>query len=206
MTTGNREVVLQSLFPEPVGFFKLNRALTDVENSFLVNQTTRGNIGNLTSVDNYILNNPALSSLRSFLQECVDAYLRIVYAPKNEITLRFTQSWTNYTKKTQHHHTHSHPNSFISGVFYVNADKDTDKIFFFSGKQFLISLTPIEHNIFNSKDWFFPVNTGDLILFPSSLVHAVDTVTTDSTRISLAFNTFPVGILGDNQGLTELKL
>jgi hypothetical protein len=39
-----------------------------------------------------------------------------------------TQSWANYTKKNQYHHTHEHPNSFISGVLYINANEAHDKI------------------------------------------------------------------------------
>jgi hypothetical protein len=34
----------------------------------------------------------------------------------------------------------------------------------------------------------------------------VQTVTGDDTRISLAFNTFPVGYVGDEQSLTGLHL
>jgi hypothetical protein len=45
-----------------------------------------------------------------------------------------------------------------------------------------------------------------LILFPSSLTHMVQTVESEQTRISLAFNTFPVGHVGDEMDLTGLSL
>ena len=42
----------------------------------------------------------------------------------SSIHLKITQSWINFTKKGEYHHPHAHPNSLISGVFYVEADKD----------------------------------------------------------------------------------
>jgi hypothetical protein len=43
-------------------------------------------------------------------------------------------------------------------------------------------------------------------MFPSSTTHQVDVKKGKNTRISLAFNTFIKGTLGDNFSLTELKL
>ena len=49
--------------------------------------------------------------------------------------------------------------------------------------------------------------TGDIILFPSYLQHAVKIRNIDkSTRTSLAFNVFVKGNLGNNYNLTELIL
>jgi hypothetical protein len=45
-----------------------------------------------------------------------------------------------------------------------------------------------------------------LILFPSSLTHMVPTIQGEQTRISLSFNTFPVGTVGEEMDLTGLKL
>ena len=42
------------------------------------------------------------------------------------------------------------------------------------------------------------VSTGDLILFPSWVTHSVDVNETEVNRISLSFNTFPVGEIGNN--------
>ena len=50
------------------------------------------------------------------------------------------------------------------------------------------------------------VKTGDIVLFPSSLTHMVETKEGDNTRVSLAFNVFIKGTIGNNKQLTELKL
>jgi predicted 2-oxoglutarate/Fe(II)-dependent dioxygenase YbiX len=65
---------------------------------------------------------------------------------------------------------------------------------------------PTDWNLYNSKSWWMEAKTGGLLLFPSSLTHMVQQVTADEDRISIAFNTFLKGNLGDNKDLTELKL
>ena len=57
----------------------------------------------------------------------------------------------------------------------------------------------------NSESWWFEVNEGDVIMFPSSLTHMVQTVDGEE-RISIAFNTFLKGTVGDTNDLTELML
>jgi hypothetical protein len=51
-----------------------------------------------------------------------------------------------------------------------------------------------------------PVGTGDLLLFPSSLMHMVDNTVSKDTRISLSFNTFPVGTIGKEINADALHL
>jgi hypothetical protein len=61
-------------------------------------------------------------------------------------------------------------------------------------------------NLWNSESWWFPVKTGDIIMFPSSLTHMVENKEGTNTRISLAFNVFIKGTIGNNKNLTELIL
>lgn len=198
--------MIHNLFPIPVGRYELGRELTDGELLFLKNQKTCSNIGNTTSVDHLILKSKKLTKLRDFIETKMSEYFVEVYKPKHKVNLKITQSWTNYTEQGQYHHKHKHPNSFISGVFYVHADKEKDKIYFYRSGYQQIKLPPSEWNIWNSDSWWFEVNTGDLVLFPSSLSHMVETVQSKKTRISLSFNTFPVGHVGDEISLTGLQL
>jgi len=196
-------MILESLFPTPIGFFKYDG---NVDNDFLVNQLQRPNSGNKSSIDKYILNNKKALELRQFIEKSLHEYFMATYCPKHDAHLKITQSWLNWTKPKEHHHKHAHPNSFISGCYYVNANKKKDKIFFFKDGYERIKMPPVEWNAFNSDSWWFPVGAGDLILFPSSLTHMVEAVEGDDTRISLAFNTFPIGIIGDEDSLTALRL
>ena len=198
--------MLHNLFPQPVGIYKLDRDLTAKELSFIKGQETRPNMGNKTSVDNTILRNKSMTKLRDFIETSVSDYFTTVHNPKHKVNLRITQSWLNYTEPGEWHHKHAHPNSFVSGVFYPQANRETDKIYFYRDGFQQIKLPPENWNIWNSESWWFEVGTGDLVLFPSSLEHMVETVQGDQTRISLSFNTFPVGNIGEEVSLTGLNL
>ena len=199
-------MAMHNLFPQPVGIYKLDRDLTEKELSFIKGQETRPNMGNKTSVDNTILRHKEMTKLRDFIETSVSDYFTTVHNPKHKVNLRITQSWLNYTEPGEWHHKHAHPNSFVSGVFYPQANKETDKIYFYRDGFQQIKLPPENWNVWNSESWWFEVGTGDLILFPSSLEHMVETVQGDQTRISLSFNTFPVGNIGEEVSLTGLNL
>ena len=95
----------------------------------------------------------------------------------------------------------------ISGVLYFDSDIKNDKILFSHPTVYQQIKPDIEKfNLWNSDTWFFPVETGNLFMFPSSTTHQVETKQGNNTRISLAFNTFYKGTVGNNVNLTELIL
>ena len=195
-----------NLFPTAVTYFDFGSKLTDLELKFITEQETRNNDGNTTSVNNNLFESAELAEIARFCEESLQQYFKEVYAPKHDVTPYITQSWANYTKKGQWHHKHGHPNSFISGVFYVQAQKDIDKIYFYKNGYQQIKLPTDNYNLYNSDSWWLGVETGQLILFPSHLTHMVQTVQTDETRISISFNTFLKGYIGNDMELTGLHL
>ena len=94
----------------------------------------------------------------------------------------------------------------ISGVWYPQTDKELPPIMFSSDKQPQTLLPLNGYNSFNGAMVFFPMNKGEMILFPSWLRHGVPTNTKDNVRISLSFNTWAKGDLGDKETLTYLPL
>lgn len=198
-------MIIQNLFPTPVGQFKFSRDFTASEESFLLWQETVKNAGNTNSANRYVLQDPTLEDVNKFVQSCVDEYFQKIYSPKNDVKLRITQSWVNYTKPGEYHHKHAHPNSFISGVFYIRSSS-SDKIYFYNDAYQPFRIPVAEWNIHNSNSWWLEAGLGTLYLFPSDLVHMVHVKEDDGNRISLAFNTFPVGHLGDEVDLTALYL
>lgn len=195
-----------NLFPIPVGFFRYDKNLTDEQMDFLINAEQKPNEGNSTSANRTILEEPLFDDLREFVQTSLNYYFKETVRPMNEVGLRITQSWLNYTKPGQWHHKHAHPNSFISGCFYVNADETKDKIYFYKDGYSQISIPSNDFNEYNSESWWIPVATNQLIFFPSSLTHSVAPVETEETRISIALNTFPYGNVGSDNNLTGLRL
>lgn len=197
---------INNLFPVPVAFYRLGRELTEVERAFIFSRDKRPNNGNKTSTDRSILTNNELVDIRSFIESALTTYFKTIHSPKDDITLYITQSWVNYTEPGEHHHKHDHPNSFISGVFYPQADPSVDKIYFFKRGYEHLKINTDNWNQWNSKSWWFQVGTGDLILFPSHLEHKVEPATGEKTRISIAFNTYVKGCIGTDESLTELQL
>jgi uncharacterized protein (TIGR02466 family) len=195
------EATINGIFPTPIYITKLNRQITIKELSFI--DKTKLNVyhneGNTTSNDNYILNHKSFEDLKKDLDLIIQDYFDKIISPANNIKPYITQSWLNYTETNQYHHKHQHPNSLVSGVFYINCDEKFDKIKFFNDTYKTIKPEIKQWNIWNSETWWFPVKTGDIILFPSSLTHMVETKEGTNTRISLAFNVFIKGTVGDNK-------
>ena len=70
----------------------------------------------------------------------------------------------------------------------------------------ILSLSIGEYNHFNSAKYMLPLKMGELILFPSNLQHSVPINNSDEERISLSFNTWAKGNLGNEKHLTYLPL
>tara|TARA_R110000737_G_scaffold34125_1_gene52448 strand:+ start:1919 stop:2536 length:618 start_codon:yes stop_codon:yes gene_type:complete len=203
------KTTIDNLFPTPIYKSNINRKFTKQELQFVNEQKKHcsKNVGNINTQDNYILNRKEFKNIKKFLDTACQDYLEKIISPKNNVKLYITQSWLNYTEENQYHHTHAHPNSIISGVLYFDCDKKNDKIKFTNPKMYQQLKPEIKNfNLWNSETWWFPLENGQLIMFPSSTVHQVETKKGTNTRISLAFNTFYKGILGLNSDLTELIL
>jgi uncharacterized protein (TIGR02466 family) len=197
-----------SLFPTPVVQYDLDRPFTEVELSFFKDQSsnTHKNTGNTTTNDSYVLNKPEMADLAKDLLSSINYYVANIINPVDGLTPYITQSWINYTEPGEFHHKHKHPNSIISGVLYINADEKKDKILFFNNFDPQIEINTNQYNLYNARTWWVGVKTGALVLFPSHLYHMVETTETEETRISLAFNVFFSGNLGNEMFLTELKI
>jgi uncharacterized protein (TIGR02466 family) len=199
-------MIHNAIFPLAVSTDKLKREFTDEERAFFAKckEDVLKNAGNDTSKNNYVLRDAALAQLHDDLQAFLQEYFSGIINPASDVTTYITQSWINYTKTGGHHHQHYHSNSFISGVFYINADREKDKIFFYKRESPMFRIIPKEWNLFNTDSWFFQVGTYDIVLFPSHLSHMVESTTSDEERISLSFNTFLKGSIGEQTALTEL--
>ena len=198
-------MIVQNLFPEPVGVFSLNRALSQSETDCVdfKLKTLVKNVGNNTSEDNFVLDSNELLGLKVFFLDSLNGFTKLIYG--KQINLRITQSWLNISTENQFHHPHSHPNSFISGVFFVKSD-ESDKIQFIKSIVNKSFETHIEiFNPWNSETWWLPATEGSLVLFKSTQQHEVPP-TTSQKRISLSFNTFFDQSVGDVRKLTFLPL
>jgi len=196
---------MHGIFPVPIYCAKLKK-FTDIELKVvrsLQNKSSK-NLGNYRSKDSYILKLKHFKNIKKQLDQHILNYFDKVVCTSNKVVPYITQSWLNYTRENEYHHSHRHQNSFISGVLYFDADRDNDKIYFEKAKYEQISLKTNNFNLYNSPSWFFQVESRDLIIFPSDTQHFVQNKKGSNVRTSLSFNVFIKGEVGDKEALTEL--
>ena len=140
--------MILEVFPEPI--YQAKVGLTEQELSYFksarLDGDYRNTYGNSTSNDNFVLDNPDLSALRSNINEHLNNYLQYVIGA-SDVSLQITQSWLNYTNPGQFHHKHTHPNSILSGVFYMKTDPVYDKVVFFEERYEQIQILPKQYNM-----------------------------------------------------------
>src|SRR5690349_13600159 len=98
--------------------------------------------------------------------------------------------WANVSAPGARHGTHSHPNNYLSGVYYVRTQEGADTINFHDPRpQIAIMRPPVaELTAENADQVVVKVTPGTLLLFPAWLLHSVDANRSAELRISLAFN------------------
>ena len=204
-----KEPIVHAIFPTPIYFSILSKDFTSSELKFvdLNKKKTYKNEGNVTSEDFYVLNKKPFKRIKKDLQNMVEDYFNKIIQTEDKIKPYITQSWLNFTKTSEFHHKHSHPNSLVSGVLYFDCDENFDKIIFFKPQTHSTIVPTIKTpNYWNAGSWFFSVKTNNVVLFPSTLEHMVENKQGDNLRISLAFNVFIKGAVGEERKLTKLFL
>jgi len=196
--------IIKYLFPTPLYKSILERKLLKKEFDFIqeIKQKIILNKGNKTSINNYVLNNKKLCKLKKDIFEKVKDYFNKIIIPNDGIVPYITQSWINVTEEGGYHHKHDHPNAIISGVFYLT----TDTITFEKREYQAFQIESKQINDLNCFSYTETVFKNEIILFPSNTLHYVNNYFKKEERISLAFNVFVKGKIGNNQKLTELIL
>ena len=199
---------LMQLFPTPVLIcaypVDYSKELEWIKNQECKKENKNSIAGNRQSYDTFVLDRPELSNIRAFIEAKLNEYIIKIMASTDKLVI--TQSWLNKSKKGESHHEHVHSNSIVSGVWYPQIHDQMPPISFVNPTQRDIKLQIEEFNIFNSSTFSLPMNKGELILFPSSLTHSVPTNLGEEERISLSFNTWPFGSIGEIKNLTYIPL
>ena len=199
-----KEELLQ-IFPTPVLITKyegdLSKEIKYVDS--LPYKEQKGN-ANFKSQDTYLMEIEELKSIKDFFYESLNKYTKNI--SQSDQRLVITQCWANKNPPGSMHHEHVHPNSILSGVFYLRQDKMLPPISFSKTQQHVMKLDPKKYNHLNSETFLLPCVTGELLIFPSNLKHSVPTNMGKESRISLSFNTFSVDTLGSEESLTHLDI
>ena len=101
-----------------------------------------------------------------------------------------TACWATVLAHGAGHKLHSHPNNYLSGVYYVCTHAGADTINFHDPRRQTSVIRPpvVELTAENTDQVVIRVRDGTLLMFPSYLEHSVDANTSDGERISVSFN------------------
>jgi len=121
--------------------------------------------------------NNAVQSVLRFLRIGYDAF-------------DITGCWATVLAKGAIHKAHSHPNNFLSGVYYVRTHLGTDTINFHDPRSQTSVIRPpvVELTAENTDQVVMTVKNGTLLIFPAYLQHSVDANMSEKERISISFN------------------
>jgi hypothetical protein len=200
-----------SLVPVPVYICKTNFELTQNEINFLDSLEETVLPGNNFLKNNNggrILNLPPLNRIKEMFEIHLKIYTKEVLKLKNNFAI--TDTWSTRNPKNSIHESHHHPNSLFSGVFYVHSKRHNE-----SGnlnlhlqpqfsKEFNFVYDIEEYNEFNSVNWSFSLQTGDIIIFPSYIHHGVSPNELEEDRKIIGFNSFLDGEIGNEKYLNHL--
>ena len=194
-----------TVFPTSIMRKVFDDSFTDKQMDIFLNSESMRSSYNTHSKDTYILNNTELENIKNFCMEGVQDYFTRIIGATDEVKPYITQSWLNWTDTGESHHQHYHGNSIVSGVFYISTEQD-DSIDFVRDETYPYVLIPKEWTISNSLKCKVFAEEKVLLLFPSHLIHEVVVREGSKMRISLAFNTFVKGKIGNQDLLNELIL
>lgn len=144
---------------------------------------------NLTeSNSNFLkLDTLAINKLKSWiLEKLVEAYALIKIKGKEVV---ITESWFHVTKKNGYHNFHTHPDTPLGGIFYIE-NGGSDK-----GNQWINPIHGYSHRISDlwcQQSYESKFIQGRLILFPGWVLHSAQPHVGDKNRILIAFNSTPI--------------
>jgi len=103
---------------------------------------------------------------------------------------KITSMWAIINKKGASNARHTHPNSYLSAVYYIKAPEHCGDILFYDPRSAKVNRKPptTKSNKLNAEEVNITPQDGLLVFFPSYLHHAVDENKSDEERIIISFN------------------
>ncbi len=105
-------------------------------------------------------------------------------------TVEITGCWANLYAPGAAHRAHSHPNNYLSAVYYVRTWPGADTINFHDPRSQTGVIRPpvTELTAANTDQVVVRVSNGTLLVFPAYLHHSVDANASGEGRVSVSFN------------------
>ena len=142
--------------------------------------------------DNLDLATPELAELFAEVGKRLDEVHR-AFEFSTSLRQVITEAWININQKGHFNYSHDHPGSLFSAVYYVKGGADKGELELKTPiipHTYTISNEMVggSFNAFTGHAMVIPPVTGDLLIFPSWLLHRVNMSQSEEERISIAFN------------------
>jgi len=194
----------------PISFYEFDAPETLAKDllDYVTNLTYTKNVYNKTM--NSQVESFNFPSFTDWVHKCLEKVKQEEYGDVNW-QLYITQIWTNKSNYGEFHHKHLHPNSIVSGIFYLNDfEKGGGTKFFHPNPYYKVELSEVlnlsskkrQHELIDTVQTKF----GKLVIFPSSINHTTVPHTSVDTRYTVAFNTFIKGVIGKTEEASYLQL
>jgi uncharacterized protein (TIGR02466 family) len=129
---------------------------------------------------------PIFSNLVNAIYENVEIYMEALgYTSEFYKQLKITNMWANVSKEGDFLYPHVHPNSLLSGAFYIKRTENS-KIKFFNNLTDMFPEPP-EYNQLNFKFCEYTCDPGRLLLFRSDFLHGTSKQSAGE-KIVISFN------------------
>lgn len=187
---------VQEFFPTPIWTVDLEPKLAEALNRQLLADLERltaprpvpPHVGTSWQTDSDMHTRPEFADLTLLLRKAAKAALDFLQIDYRDFSI--TGCWANFNPAGGLNSVHTHPNNYLSGVYYVQTPLGADTIDFFDPRPAAVAwmARTRQLNRFNGNRMTVKVQPGRMVLFPAWLSHGVPVNTTKQERVSVAFN------------------
>lgn len=125
---------------------------------------------------------PCVEELGKFVNDCLMKYIKQTIDTSIIKDWYITDLWANICPKYSYHKRHTHPNSDLSGAYYIQVPESAPELIFTNPHRYMRSL------IIGSADTAVSPKEGLCVIFDSGLEHEVNINLSEEPRIALSFN------------------
>lgn len=186
---------IQEFFPTPIWMVDLDPAFADRLNARLLADLERMTSprppipqGSTWQTEPDMHKRPQFDELTGVLRKAISGALKFLELDYRDFVL--TACWANFNPTGGLNSAHTHPNNYISGVYYVSIPAGADVIEFADPRPGAVANMARAKtlNRFNGNRMTVQTKAGRIVLFPAWLSHSVPVNRTNQERVSIAFN------------------
>ncbi len=164
---------------------------------------------NLKHIQHYsvLANDERYGKFRNWCELQAETYAKEIQGHYIPETVQITDSWFNVSNTGGFQHEHYHANSYISGVYYVNFDREkghcptsfTKDERTFMPHSPVLNILKTKNTDFQSENDLIYAKEGELILFPSHTTHGYRENKGDN-RVTISMNIMPTVVSSGDYG------